>query len=63
MSNTVHVVWPTGTKTDGEPIYPAEMTGRQSGNQIHVRLEIAGLAWSQWVHIDNVLFEDEVVEV
>lgn len=62
VSNTVYVVFPAGTKTDGEVIAPAEMTGAQSGNQLQVELEAAGISWRQWIHIDNVLLPEEVAE-
>lgn len=58
----VYVAFPAGSKTDGEVIAPATTTGRQSGNWLRVILTAGGLSWPQWVHIDNILFEDEVDE-
>lgn len=57
----VYVVFPAGTKTDGEVIVPARLDGRKSGHQFHVMLHFRGREYGQWIHIDNILFEDEVV--
>ncbi len=56
----VYVVWPAGTKIDGEYITPAILDGRKSGHQHHAILTAGGFSWGQWIHIDNILFEDEV---
>lgn len=67
MSDRVFVALPGGTKIGSEYIVPATMTGRQSGNWLHVVfiLPVKGNrhVLPQWVHIDNVLFEDEVESV
>ena len=60
----VYVVFPGGTRIGDEYIAPAMLTGRQSGHKFHVVLTASTKGhrhvWTQWVHIDNILFPDEV---
>jgi hypothetical protein len=51
MSSQVYLELPKGY------IVPVTQTGRTSGNWIHV---IMPMGIGQWVHIDHILFDDEV---